>query len=118
MKSIGNYFKKIEDKRRKQGRRYELRSIICLVLLGYMAGCTSLAKIYKLGKGLNKKARQRLGFSGSTPSHPTITKAMKMINPGEFEELLGRIMKEVTDKNFSQIAIDGKSIRSTSKSPE
>jgi len=118
MMSISNYFKKIEDKRRKQGRRYELRSIICLVLLGYMAGCSSLARVYKLGKSLNKKTRHRLGFRGSTPSHPTITKTMKMIDPGEFEELLGRIMKEVTDNNFKQIAIDGKSIRSTSSRPE
>ena len=74
MQSINNYFKKIHDIRRKQGRRYELNSIMSLVLLGYMAGCTSLAKIYRFSKGLNKKTRLRLGFSGgTTPSHPTIT---------------------------------------------
>ncbi len=118
MMSISNYFKKIQDKRRKQGRRYELNSIISLVLLGYMAGCASLAKVYRFSKDLNKKTRPKLGFTGNTPSHPTITKVMKMIDPVEFEGLLSSVMGQVTGDKFKQIAIDGKSIRSTSGSKE
>jgi hypothetical protein len=55
-----------------------------------------------LGKSLNKKTHHRLGFRGSPPpSHPTITKTMKMIDSNEFEELLGGIMKKQCNKeNF------------------
>ena len=83
-----------------------------------MTGCTSLVKVYKLGKSLNKKTRRRLGFKGSTPSHPTITKVIKMIDSEEFELVLAKLMKEIAGKNFKQIAIDGKSIRSTSSNPK
>lgn len=114
MKSIKKYFEKIQDKRRKQGKRYKLNSIILLVLLGYMSGCTSLAKVYRLGQSLNKKARHKLGFNIRTPSHPTITKTMRMIDPTEFETLLSSLMSCAAGKKFKQVAIDGKSIRSTS----
>jgi predicted transposase YbfD/YdcC len=83
-----------------------------------MAGCTSLAKVYRFSKGLSKKTRLRLGFTSNTPSHPTVTKAMKMIDPAEFEGLLNNLMSQVTGNNFKQIAIDGKSIRSMSSSKE
>ena len=114
MKTIQKYLEKIQDKRRKQGKRYKLSSIILLVLLGYMSGCTSLAKIYRLGQSLNKKTRYKLGFNTRTPSHPTITKTMRMIEPTEFEVLLSSLINHTTGKKFIQVAIDGKSIRSTS----
>jgi len=114
MENILHYFSKIQDTRQKQGKRYELKSILALVLIGYMQGYTSLARVYRFGKTLSKTQKKRLGFKDcKTPSHPTITETMKKINVVDFEEAIGKITLAKIDPNFKQIAIDGKSIRST-----
>lgn len=114
MKNILYHFSKIQDKRQKQGRRYELKSILALVLVGYMLGYTSLARIYRFGKTLNKTQKKLLGFrDNKTPSHPTITETMKGIDVDAFEIAIGEIIKTQMSPHFKQIAIDGKSIRST-----
>ena len=117
MKNIPHYFSKIQDNRKNKGKRYKLESILSLVLLGYMHGYTSLARIYRFGKTLKKSQKKPLGFtSGSTPSHPTITETMKRINVVEFQRAVGDMILAQIDPKFTQIAIDGKSIRSTYES--
>ena len=119
MKNILHHFSKIQDNRQKQGRRYELKSILALVLLGYMHGYTSLARIYRFGQILTKIQKRLLGFtSGSVPSHPTITETVKRINACEFQQAIGQMILSQIDPKFKQIAIDGKSIRSTYSSLE
>lgn len=114
MRNILHYFNKIQDNRKNQGKRYQLKSILGLVVLGYMHGCTSLAKVHRFGKNLNKTNLRKLGFrKGEAPSHPTITETIKKIDPDEFEQALGILVREVITEDFQQIAIDGKSIRST-----
>lgn len=116
MKNILQHFNKIKDNRSNQGKRYQLDSILALVSIGYMAGCDSLLKIHIFGQHMTKTNRQRLGFTNSMPSHPTITQTLKRIDPEEFEAVLSQLVTCQLDQNFIQIAIDGKSIRSTSDS--
>lgn len=117
MKNILHYFGKIQDNRKKQGQRYELKSILALVLIGYMHGYTSLARVYRFGQTFTKTQKIKLGFtSGSTPSHPTITETMKRIDVEEFQQAISAIIVGRLDPQFKQIAIDGKSIRSTYES--
>lgn len=117
MKNILYYFEKIQDNRQNQGKRYQLKSILALVLIGYMHGYTSLARIYRFGKHLTNTQKIRLGFTSlSTPSHPTITETMKRIDVLSFEEAIRQIILAQIDSKFTQIAIDGKSVRSTYES--
>ena len=110
MRNILHYFKNIQDDRKNQGKRYQLTSILGLVVLGYMNGCTSLAKVHRFGKSLNKTSLKKIGFkNGVAPSHPTITETMKKIDPQEFERVMSSIIIDSTG-DFKQIAIDGKSI--------
>ena len=81
-----------------------------------MAGCNSLLKIHIFGQRMTKTNRQRLGFTNSMPSYPTITQTLKRIDPEEFEAVLSQLVACQLDQNFIQITIDGKSIRSTSDS--
>lgn len=115
MRNILYYLGKIQDPSKNSGKRYQLKSILSLVILGYGAGCTSLAEVYRFGKKLKCRERLRLGFKDSTPSHPTITETLKKLNPDEIEKLFTEIINSSSDK-IKQIAIDGKSICSTSKS--
>jgi len=117
MKNILHYFSEIQDNRQNQGKRYELKSILALVLIGYMHGYTSLARIYRFGKHLTNTQKIRLGFTSlSTPSHPTITETMKRIDVALFEQAIRQIILAQIDSKFTQIAIDGKSIKSTYES--
>lgn len=115
MRNILHYLGKIQDPRKNSGKRYQLKSILSLVILGYGAGCISLADVYRFGKKLKSRERLRLGFKGTTPSHPTITGTLKKLNPDELEKVFTEIISSSSDK-IKQIAIDGKSICSTSKS--
>ncbi len=66
---------------------------------------------------LLQKHKKQLGFtSGNTPSHPTITETMKRIDVEEFQQAISNIIFGQIDTKFKQIAIDGKSIRSTYES--
>lgn len=117
MKNILSFFDKIQDNRQNQGKRYELKSILALVLIGYMHGYTSLARIYRFGQTLTNTQKIKLGFTSlCTPSHPTITETMKRIDVALFEEAIGQIILGQIDPKFKQIAIDGKSVRSTYES--
>ena len=109
--SIYERLSKIQDKRDARGKRYKLCSILSLILLGYMQGCKSLAGVYRFGKTLNKSEKKKLGFTQSTPSHPTITETLKLVDSAELSKALEDIILQ--DDNIRHLAIDGKSIRST-----
>lgn len=68
-------------------------------------------------QNLNKKDRLRLGFDKKMPSHPTITETLKKVDPETLEVTLSVIVSKRIS-NFTQIAVDGKSIRGTSKTKE
>jgi predicted transposase YbfD/YdcC len=115
MPNIIQYFRKIHDKRSCRGKRYKLESVLGLAELGFMRGCTSLRAIWKFGVTLNKTDRKRLGFTGEAmPSHPTIINILKTVDPTEFEEVCGKVVRSSSKNQFTHIALDGKSIRSTS----
>jgi DDE_Tnp_1-associated len=110
--SIYERLSKIQDKRDARGKRYKLSSILSLILLGYMQGCRSLAGVYRFGKTLNKSEKKKLGFTENTPSHPTITETLKLVEDSvELSKALEDIILQ--DDNMRHLAIDGKSIRST-----
>jgi hypothetical protein len=111
MTNMLNYFNKIHDIRRNQGKKYKLSSISLLVILGYK----SLAQIYSFGRHLKKDDKKKLCFKDKTPSHPTITETMKKIHPEELEVTLEQIVAKKAS-HFQHVAIDGKSIRSTNQS--
>lgn len=48
MDNIQQLFSKIQDKRKKKGKRYKLESILALIIIGYMQGFNSLAKIHRI----------------------------------------------------------------------
>jgi hypothetical protein len=67
-----------------------------------------------MGRGLTARQRSELGFTqGKTPCHPTLTETMRVIDPDELIDLLGRIVVADNNNNERQIAIDGKTMRAT-----
>lgn len=119
MRNILSFLGKIQDIRSNQGKRYKLKSILALVLIGYMSGCSSLSKVCALGKRLKKSERKKLGFTRDRmPSHPTITEIMRKLDISGLEEVLGLIVKSYIGDEFTQISIDGKSINSTNHNEE
>jgi predicted transposase YbfD/YdcC len=111
MKNILDFFGKVQDKGKKRGKRYKLKSILGLILLGYMRGCKSLAQIHRFTKSLRAREKRKLGFDKNVPSHPTLTETIKLVDPLEFEEAIRKII--LLGPEFEHIAIDGKSVRST-----
>ena len=117
MRNIISLLNKIHDKRKESGKRYKLSSILGLVLLGYMVGCTSLRAVWYFGRRLNKTQLKKLMLR-AVPSHPTITETMKKVDPEEFSEVMYELATNLSGKGFRHIAIDGKSICSTDNSKD
>lgn len=107
-----DFLSNVKDNRSQKGKRFSLESILSLLIIGYMSGCTSLAGIYRLGKNLPKKHKIRLGFKkGITPSHPTITEIAKKIDLSELTKAIYDNINSNKPAKNKHIAIDGKSVR-------
>jgi hypothetical protein len=106
----------VEDRRRRQGRRRSLESILKTVLLGLMGGCKSLRDIEVLSESLSPAIRQRLGIKGRLPD-TTARDALVRLEPFEVRRALHAVIDDAHRRKaiepeqfpFGVLALDGKS---------
>jgi hypothetical protein len=105
----------IGDFRRKQGQRYNLTSMLLMIIMGIMCGRYGYREIYSFAKANEKDLRKNLKIKHKKiPSHVTI------------REIIMHVDFEALNKAFYQwastyvklekgewVSIDGKSIKST-----
>jgi hypothetical protein len=82
----------VEDRRRRQGRRWELETILTLALLGIMAGCKSLGEVEALAKKLSVGIRRRLRLPRLMPD-TTLRDTLVRIHPSTMREVLHRLVE-------------------------
>lgn len=128
-KKLLDYLSEIPDKRRKQGRRYELDKVLALVLLGTFAGRVGYRSISRYGKEHEEYMINLLGFKHGIPSHVSLTSIVDGLDFASFERAVnnwsssrikgegsrakrGTKKGEVEDRS-EVIALDGKAIKSS-----
>ena len=116
---LWNYFEKISDPRRGQGRRYSLPAMLGIVIAATLSGRKTLRGIVRWGKKLLPEQLRELGIErGRAPCHSAMHDLFAKLPVQGVEDALGEwIQGQLDGKAPGQIAIDGKTLRA-SKSAE
>lgn len=100
----------IEDQRGRQGRHYELQSILGIAVGAMLAGSNDLLSIFRWGRRLKPEALKLFGIaSGRAPCHATYHYFFQGLDGDALSRALGRFARGADAPEH--IAIDGKTLR-------
>lgn len=113
-KTLWDYLGRVREHRSKQGRRYELQSLLGLAVAAALGGCSSLYAIAQWVEQVSKKGLLHLfGIERrGTPCHATFHYVFTGLNVKSLERALVRWVKSVLgEEELGHVAIDGKELR-------
>jgi hypothetical protein len=105
----------VRDFRRKQGQRFDLTTVLLIIIMGVMSGRYGYRELYSFAKANERELIRCLKIRHRrVPSHVTIREVLMNI---DFDSLNGAFCQwassYVSIEENEWISIDGKSIRST-----
>lgn len=116
MKKLQDYLNEIKDHRRVQGRRFELYSMLEMIILAGMSGRFGINPVARFIKNNESFFTDRYGFKHGVPSQTGLFNFMRELEYDELNTALSKWMRDVLaqkGKSKEWIAIDGKVINST-----
>jgi hypothetical protein len=101
------------DRRRAQGLRHPLPSILALTAVAMLTGITSRRGVVQFGNAFGREFRKLLGCTRyKAPSEATLSRVFRWVDVAVFEQLIGEwIRARLGTRCFEHIAIDGKTAR-------
>jgi len=105
----------LPDPRARRGRRWELPTLLRVVIVGIMAGCASLLEVEALTDDVSLAVRKLLGLSRRTPD-TTLRDTLVRLQPPDLRRTLRKQIRTAYRRKaltpfglpFGQVAIDGK----------
>jgi predicted transposase YbfD/YdcC len=132
--SIYRAFEKVKDGRKKKGKRYPLAFILTLILLGKLAGETTLEGIIDWVNYRKKEIKLLLNWPKAFPSNNTYTNALSKCDGEEVVKVIAHIILKIraldqcageysrwleknaqSGENLIHTAMDGKVMKGTLK---
>ncbi len=113
---LAEVFGRLTDPRQRKGKRYELKVVLTVVVLGLLSGETSVRGIaawaqeqrWALGPALGSKG-------GRVPSLGTIQRVLRQVDCQELEAALNEwaqeLLSEEEQERWAGLAVDGKTLR-------
>jgi len=102
----------VPDPRGRQGRRYQLASVLAMAVCAMACGARSLYAIAQWGRQHRRLVCEALGIKRlSTPSHPQLHRIFAALEVQAFEAVLGKWLAGRGVKRGEGIAVDGKTLR-------
>jgi len=102
----------VPDPRGRQGRRYQLASVLGMAVCAMACGARSLYAIAQWGRQHRQLACAALGIKRlTTPSHPQLHRIFAALDAPAFEGVLGKWLAQRGLKRGQGIAVDGKTLR-------
>jgi hypothetical protein len=102
----------VPDPRGRQGRRYQLASVLAMAVCAMACGARSLYAIAQWGKQHRRLVCEALGIKRlSTPSHPQLHRIFAALDVQAFEAVLGKWLSVRGLRKGEAIAVDGKTLR-------
>jgi DDE_Tnp_1-associated len=87
----------VPDRRGRQGRQYELRSVLGIALAAMLAGANDLRAIWRWGRRLRPEALRLFGIeSGRSPCHATYHYFFQGLDADALVATLGRYARGET----------------------
>ncbi len=119
--SLFTYVVQLTDPRSSQGQRHTRRALTAIMFCATLCGARGYEAISDWAQHLSQVMRKRLGCTKRggrylVPSRSTLYRFITAVDPCEVDTLLGRWLDTFGGEGEEQgIAIDGKTLRGTSK---
>lgn len=110
-------FKMIEDPRHQSYVTHRLSDILIIVMCAVLCGLDELSTIMTYAQNKASMFKDEFGIE-AIPSKPTMSRVLGMIDGEAIAKVIIGIMKDTASKVGEVIAVDGKAIRSTSKTAQ
>jgi predicted transposase YbfD/YdcC len=112
MKKLKQHLLSIKDPRIERRKAHSLVDIVLLTLIAHICGYEGWEMIEEFGINNVDFLKQYLELKNGIPSHDTIERLFKRINPTSFETFLRTLNKELsTLVGLKLIHVDGKTLR-------
>lgn len=107
-------FFEIDDPRQEGKCFHQLSDIIMIVLCGYLADCEGFDEVYDYAFDKELVLREFLELPCGIPSHDTLNRVFRRLNPIQLEAVLTTWGKHIVGiLKDKQLIIDGKQLRGT-----
>jgi predicted transposase YbfD/YdcC len=106
---LANSFEELDDPR--DGETFPLGEIVVLVMCATISGADTFVAVKEFGESRLDWLRGLLPFEDGIPSHDTLSRVFRRIDPEQFEECFRTWTREACEQTDGEvIAIDGKTL--------
>lgn len=110
--SVARHFDSVIDPRVERTREHDLLDIISLTLCAIIGGANTFVAVSTFGEAKIEWFRTFLRLPNGIPSHDTIGRVFRLIDPQQFQDAFCSWMAAVAQRlGLKQIAIDGKTLK-------
>ncbi|WP_341747313.1 ISAs1 family transposase [Candidatus Tisiphia endosymbiont of Dascillus cervinus] len=112
--SIITCLEKVKDFRKVRGRRYDIASVVKLIVAGLLSNKNNLKSISRFAKSFSKEELKMLGFHRQQePCYSNLTLMIRKFCPDSIKEVISECIKYICQSkgNYDLIHIDGKTLR-------
>lgn len=125
LESLFQLFLDVPDHRKTKGRRYQLRTVLCIIALATLCGYSGHRAIASFAAKLTRKQRRRLRcyrnkHTGEydVPKETCIREILYKLDAEAVENVVVRWMAGLDETELRCIAIDGKTLKGTARRNE
>ncbi len=101
----------VPDRRSRHGLRFQLRSVLAILLAGVLSGRTSAAAIARWGRKLEREQLEQFDVRRQAPCQGTYHYVLKGLNVEALEKVLGSWVAQAGPPG--QTCLDGKTLRAS-----
>ncbi len=110
--NIGKHFSEIPDPRSGKNISHPLINIITITICAVICGADNWVDVEQFGKGKRSWFESFLEMKHGIPSHDTIGRVFRLLNPDEFEKRFYEWTQSICDLVKGEVlAVDGKQLR-------
>jgi predicted transposase YbfD/YdcC len=121
--SLYHAFEQVKDGRKRRGKRYPLALIFTLLLLGKLAGETTIHGVVEWVALRERWLKEQLDWPRRFPSNATYTRALSGCDAEELAQVIAQVVLKAralkkslaseAGETLTQVAVDGKTLRGT-----
>ena len=113
--SLLQYLQNIPDPRVQRTRRHELQSILVVALCATIAGADNCVEMAEFGQQHQDWFERLVPLPSGIASHDTFARVFRLLDAKELERACQKWLAQVAGRVHGTVAIDGKSVRGSSK---